>query len=73
MSRASPASLFAPPFQVDEPERQTLPFVYNTGHSGAVYPASFVAASRLDAVALRRSEDAFVDRSTRPSWASAHR
>ncbi|WP_288587834.1 N-formylglutamate amidohydrolase [uncultured Methylobacterium sp.] len=62
MSRASPASLFAPPFQVDEPERQTLPFVYNTGHSGAVYPASFVAASRLDAVALRRSEDAFVDR-----------
>ncbi|MFH6782533.1 MULTISPECIES: N-formylglutamate amidohydrolase [Methylobacterium] len=62
MSRVSPASLFAPPFRVDEPERQTLPFVYNTGHSGAVYPASFVAASRLDAVGLRRSEDAFVDR-----------
>ncbi|MET7244925.1 N-formylglutamate amidohydrolase [Methylobacterium sp. EM32] len=62
MSRVSPASLFTPPFRVDEPERQTLPFVYNTGHSGAVYPASFVAASRLDAVALRRSEDAFVDR-----------
>ncbi|TGE01798.1 N-formylglutamate amidohydrolase [Methylobacterium nonmethylotrophicum] len=62
MSRASPASLFTPPFRVDEPERQTLPFVFNTGHSGAVYPASFVAASRLDAVALRRSEDAFVDR-----------
>ncbi|KMO39973.1 N-formylglutamate amidohydrolase [Methylobacterium variabile] len=62
MSRVPPASLFTPPFRVDEPERQTLPFVYNTGHSGAVYPASFVAASRLDAVALRRSEDAFVDR-----------
>jgi N-formylglutamate amidohydrolase len=62
MSGAGPESLFAPPFAVDEPGRQSLPFVFNTGHSGAVYPPSFVAASRLDAVALRRSEDAFVDR-----------
>ncbi|MGY2049345.1 N-formylglutamate amidohydrolase [Methylobacterium sp. JK268] len=62
MSGTGPESLFAPPFVVDEPERQRLPFVFNTGHSGAVYPPSFVAASRLDAVALRRSEDAFVDR-----------
>ena len=30
-------------------------------HAGAVYPARFLAASRLDALALRRSEDAFVD------------
>ncbi|MEH3148094.1 MAG: N-formylglutamate amidohydrolase [Methylobacterium frigidaeris] len=61
MSGTSPSSLFDPPFAVDEPERHALPFVFNTGHSGALYPASFVAASRLDAVALRRSEDAFVD------------
>src|SRR5919112_2225918 len=40
---------------------QTVPFVFNVPHAGAVYPASFLASSRLDAVALRRSEDAFVD------------
>ncbi|ACL60777.1 N-formylglutamate amidohydrolase [Methylobacterium nodulans] len=62
MSGPGPESLFTPPFVVDEPERQSLPYVFNTGHSGAVYPASFLAASRLDAVSLRRSEDAFVDR-----------
>ena len=53
---------FAPAFTVDEPATHTLPFVFNTGHSGAVYPPDFVAASRLDALTLRRSEDAHVDR-----------
>jgi N-formylglutamate amidohydrolase len=57
-----PAALFAPPFEVDEPDAQTMAFVFNTGHSGAVYPASFMAASRLDGLSLRRSEDAHVDR-----------
>ena len=52
---------FDPPFTVTEPSAQTIPFVFNVPHAGAVYPASFLAASRLDAVALRRSEDAFVD------------
>lgn len=59
---SGPAALFDPPFLVDEPESHTLPFVFNTGHSGAVYPASFLAASRLDGLSLRRSEDAHVDR-----------
>ena len=59
----SPASNdFDPPFVVDEPETHALPFVFNTPHSGSVYPRSFLAASRLDALALRRSEDAHVDR-----------
>ncbi|MCJ2051436.1 N-formylglutamate amidohydrolase [Methylobacterium sp. J-070] len=53
---------FAPAFAIDEPAVHTLPFVFNTGHSGAVYPPEFVAASRLDALALRRSEDAHVER-----------
>ena len=53
---------FAPAFAVEEPARHILPFVFNTGHSGAVYPPDFVAASRLDALTLRRSEDAHVDR-----------
>ncbi len=52
---------FDPPFTVTEPSAQTIPFVFNVPHAGAVYPASFLAASRLDAIALRRSEDAFVD------------
>ncbi|MCJ2112110.1 N-formylglutamate amidohydrolase [Methylobacterium sp. HMF5984] len=53
---------FSPAFAVDEPTRHTLPFVFNTGHSGSVYPDSFLKASRLDALSLRRSEDAHVDR-----------
>ena len=61
-----PASLFAPPFAVDEPESHSIPFVFNTGHSGAVYPPSFLAASRLDGLSLRRSEDAHVDRLFEP-------
>lgn len=55
------ADEFDPPFVVAEPPGQTVPFVFNVPHAGAVYPASFLAQSRLDAVALRRSEDAFVD------------
>ncbi|MCJ2128976.1 N-formylglutamate amidohydrolase [Methylobacterium sp. E-045] len=53
---------FAPPFAIDEPREHTLPFVFNTPHSGAVYPKAFLATSRLDPLALRRSEDAYVDR-----------
>jgi N-formylglutamate amidohydrolase len=52
---------FDPPYIVTEPAGQTIPFVFNAPHAGAVYPASFLAASRLDPMALRRSEDAFVD------------
>ncbi|MFC4174707.1 N-formylglutamate amidohydrolase [Microvirga sp. GCM10011540] len=55
------ADEFDPPYIVVEPSGQTAPFVFNVPHAGAVYPASFLAESRLDAMALRRSEDAFVD------------
>lgn len=48
-------------FEVVLPAAQTLPFLFNSPHSGNRYPASFLAASRLDARAIRRSEDAFVD------------
>jgi N-formylglutamate amidohydrolase len=43
------------------PAEQSLPFVFSSPHSGTRYPASFLAQSRLDAVAIRRSEDSFVD------------
>jgi len=43
------------------PIEQTVPLVFASPHSGREYPPDFVAASRLDAAALRRSEDSFVD------------
>lgn len=55
------ASLYAEPFRLIRPEEQRVPFVFASPHSGNVYPASFIARSRLSAIALRRSEDAFVD------------
>jgi len=51
-----------PPFDILEPERLVTPFVFNSPHSGAVYPASFLTSSRLDPLTLRRSEDTLVDR-----------
>lgn len=43
------------------PGEQRVPVVFASPHSGRDYPESFLAASRLDAIALRQSEDAFVD------------
>ncbi|MFC3694581.1 N-formylglutamate amidohydrolase [Chenggangzhangella methanolivorans] len=50
-----------PAFEILEPEIRSSAVTFNSPHSGARYPASFLAASRLDPRALRRSEDAFVD------------
>src|SRR4051794_25157863 len=55
------ADEFDPPFEVSEPAGHAVPLVFNSPHSGRIYPASFVSASRLDAMTLRRSEDFFVD------------
>ena len=48
-------------YVIDRPLRQTAPTVFASPHSGRHYPMEFVAASRLDATAIRRSEDAFID------------
>ncbi|WP_337270128.1 N-formylglutamate amidohydrolase [Oryzifoliimicrobium ureilyticus] len=48
-------------FEVREPVSQTIPFVYNSPHSGRIYPPEFVESSRLRGTALRRSEDHYVD------------
>ncbi len=66
-------SEFDPPFEVVEPARGRHPIVLNSPHSGAHYPAAFLAASRLDALTLRRSEDAFVDELFAPARRSARR
>jgi N-formylglutamate amidohydrolase len=49
------------PCEVIAPVEQTLPFVFSSPHSGRIYPADFLAQSRLDQHNLRRSEDCFVD------------
>jgi N-formylglutamate deformylase len=49
------------PFGVAGPAEASVPFVFASPHSGRLYPESFIAASRLDPLTLRRSEDAFVD------------
>lgn len=38
-----------------------MPFVFNSPHSGRLYPGSFLAASKLSSLDIRRSEDVFVD------------
>jgi N-formylglutamate amidohydrolase len=50
-----------PPFEILEPAECRGPFVFNSPHSGSVYPSAFLSASRLDTTTLRRSEDSFVD------------
>jgi N-formylglutamate amidohydrolase len=50
-----------PPFDIVEPHALGAPLVFDSPHSGSLYPQRFLAASRLDALMLRRSEDAFVD------------
>ncbi len=50
-----------PPFEVVEPDELLCPLVFSSPHSGSVYPRRFLDSARLDALALRRSEDAFVD------------
>lgn len=55
------AALEDAPVHLTRPAAQRLPFIFAVPHAGRTYPAGFVAASALTPVALRRSEDAFVD------------
>jgi len=50
-----------PPFEIVEPMRGRGPVIFNSPHSGSVYPRAFLLASRLDLATLRHSEDSFVD------------
>ena len=49
-----------PPRRADGAPPPT-PLVFASPHSGRLYPADMMAAAALDAQAIRRSEDAFVD------------
>jgi N-formylglutamate amidohydrolase len=50
-----------PPFEIIEPVDWTGPVLFNSPHSGSVYPNEFLSSSRLDIATLRRSEDSYVD------------
>jgi N-formylglutamate deformylase len=55
------ADTIDPAFEVVEPAGTALPFLFNSPHSGVVYPRAFVDQARLDLPLLRRSEDTLVD------------
>jgi N-formylglutamate amidohydrolase len=54
-------ALMARPFTILEPANWTSPYLFTSPHSGNVYAPSFIGSSSLKRLALRRSEDAFVD------------
>ncbi|MBN2751570.1 MAG: N-formylglutamate amidohydrolase, partial [Rhodospirillaceae bacterium] len=48
--------------EILHPDVQSLPIVLASPHSGCAYTPAFLASSRLGPMAIRKSEDAFVDR-----------
>jgi N-formylglutamate deformylase len=50
-----------PPFEILDPPDWRGPLVFNSPHSGSIYPRAFLAYAQLDLATLRRSEDSFVD------------
>ena len=62
MDQAAPDSGHAASVvEILAPEEQCLPVVLASPHSGRCYSEAFLAAARLDPLALRRSEDGYVD------------
>jgi N-formylglutamate amidohydrolase len=57
----APRALSEPMLEVLAADRQTTPLVLASPHSGTNYPPDLIAASRLDTLNLRRSEDSYVD------------
>jgi N-formylglutamate amidohydrolase len=51
----------SPPFEIVEPAVWRSPIIFNSPHSGSVYPLDFLGVSRIDLASLRRSEDSFMD------------
>ena len=51
----------SPPFEMTEPGRWRAPIIFNSPHSGTVYPHEFLMASRINMTTLRKSEDSFMD------------
>jgi N-formylglutamate amidohydrolase len=56
-----PQNELDPPFEIIEPAQWRGPVLFNSPHSGRIYPHALLRSSRLDLQTLRRSEDSFVD------------
>jgi N-formylglutamate amidohydrolase len=56
-----PKTELNPPFEILEPSEWAGAIVFNSPHSGNIYPRAFLTTARLDLASLRRSEDSFVD------------
>jgi len=50
---------FDPPFEAIEPAQCRGPLLFNSPHSGRVYPREFLLASRLDLATLRQDASMF--------------
>src|SRR6202162_1269047 len=59
--RFAPSAAVEPPIEIQALTPQAVALVLASPHSGADYTAEFLAASRLDPLTLRRSEDSYVD------------
>ena len=53
---------FEPPLSVSAPEHWRSGVIFASPHSGRIYPKSFVKRCDLPLLALRRNEDAFIDK-----------
>jgi N-formylglutamate amidohydrolase len=48
-------------FEIRAPKAWTAPAIFNSPHSGRVYPPAFLRQTRLKPQALRKSEDCYID------------
>ena len=60
-----------PPFEVIEPAERRGPLLFNSPHSGSVYPRAFLSASRLDLPTLAPLGGLLRRRPDRSAWSSA--
>ena len=64
---ASPPRELDPAHEVIWPEHWRAPLIASSPHSGAIYPEQFIRMTKLEPLALRRSEDAYMDQLLQPA------
>ena len=57
LTAVPPLDAMPAPYWLARPAVHGVPVIFASPHSGRAYPPDFVAAARLDPVALRKSED----------------
>ncbi len=62
VAAGEPGEINPPAGEIHLPGEQTVPFVFNSPHSGRYYPQDFLDATSLGKCEIRRSEDLLVDR-----------